>query len=348
MTLRRFAKTALAATPLPELLLRSRTKRFVTVLGYHRILPPPGEDYPFNEDVISATPEEFARELKYLKTHFDVISTRELLAALASPSLMPRRPAVITFDDGYVDNHAIAYPLLRDAGLSACFFLCTAIVGSQSVPWQEAWVFCMKRSSARQIPSPFGPDDPPYALDKPNRAASISRFRQHARKLVWSQVPICLERLEQSTGVSVGARVTEPLFMSWDAVRQLAAGGMEIGGHTRRHPALSLVDDPAVLREEVRGCYEDLSRELTEPPLAFAYPFGYAEYMSDQADREIELAGFGVSFSFIHGFSPRHSAARFRLPRIHASHGNDFRAFRLQMATAPGATMPWVTEHHRS
>ncbi len=117
--------------------------------------------------------------------------------------------------------------------------------------------------------------------------------------------------------------------------RQLAAAGMEIGGHTRSHPVLSRIDDDAVLDHEVAGCYEDLRRMLGVVPLAFAYPFGELEHMSEQADAAIARAGFEISFSFVHGFAPREGSARRRLPRIHASHGDDYQAFRMQMATAP-------------
>jgi peptidoglycan/xylan/chitin deacetylase (PgdA/CDA1 family) len=335
MRFRSLARRAFLALPLPEMVLRYRARRFVTVLGYHRVLPLPGKEYPFNETVISATPEEFKRELQYLRANMDVISIPELLRGLADPSLLPPRPAVITFDDGYFDNLTYALPLLREARLPACFFICTGLVGTRLIPWYEAWVCCLKRSRAQRIESPFGPDDPPYDLDEQNKAASIRRFRQHMRLMPWAEVPQRLERLKQATSVNPEDHTPEPLFMTWDAVRQLQAAGMELGGHTRTHPALSCVEDPSVLKDEVTGCYADLVRMLGTTPLAFAYPFGYSEFMSEAADAEIERAGFKVSFSFRHGFAARNAGQTWRIPRIHASYGDDYRSFRLRTATAP-------------
>lgn len=333
MSLRGIAKRIVALTPLPQVLLRYRATRFVTVLGYHRILPPPGRQYPFNDRVISATPEEFARELKYLRANLDVISVPQLLAGLRAPSLLPKRPAVITFDDGYVDNHVFAFPLLREAGLPACFFLCTALINTRHIPWQEAWVCCLKRSRVQLIGSPFGEGDAPYQLDKENLPASMRRFRLNMLRIPWADVPDSLNRLRELTSVDPEEYLTEPLFMSWDAVREMARAGMDIGGHTRHHPILSRVNDD-VLRDEVCGCYGDLARLLGVPPQAFAYPFGTSDAMSRRADREIERAGFAVCFSFIHGFSCRRAVRR--LPRIHAVCGDSNSAFRLRMATAPG------------
>jgi peptidoglycan/xylan/chitin deacetylase (PgdA/CDA1 family) len=337
MKWRTLARRAFAVTPLPEAVLRRRARQFLTVLGYHRIMPPAAADYAFNEGVISATPEEFTRELKFLRANLDVLSIPQLVEGLRNPSLMPQRPAVITFDDGYVDNRTHAFPLLKEAGLPACFFVCTALLGTRSIPWTEAWVCCLKQSRVDRIDSPFGKDDPPYLLDPANRAASIRRFRERMRRVPWSLVPGMLERLREATSVHPEEHLTEPLFMSWDAAREMSAGGMSFGGHTRTHPVLACVDDPSLLRDEIGGCYEDLEAELGEPPLAFAYPFGSLAHMSALADAEVERAGFQVLFSFIHGFAPRRTEGLRRLPRIHASLIDDYDGFRVRMATAPGA-----------
>jgi peptidoglycan/xylan/chitin deacetylase (PgdA/CDA1 family) len=317
------------------MVLRYRARRLVTVLGYHRVLPPQGRDFSFSDGVISATPDEFARELKYLSDNMDVISIAQLLEGIRDASLLPPRPAVITFDDGYFDNYEYALPLLREAGLPACFFVCTGMIGTRRVPWYEAWVCCLKRSRTMRIESPFGGGDPPYELDDDKLDASVRRFRQHIRLKPWDEVPGYLERLQAATSVRPEEHIGKQLFMSWEQVKELAAAGMEIGGHTRTHPALSRVADPRVLRDEVCGCFDDLQEMVGRRPVAFAYPFGYSEFMSEAADSEIAKAGFRISFSFRDGFAPRRLPQTWRIPRIHASYGNDHNAFRFRTATAP-------------
>ncbi len=89
------------------------------------------------------------------------------------------------------------------------------------------------------------------------------------------------------------------------------------------------------LQSEIAGCFDDLRQNLGAPPTAFAYPFGYADYMSPQADEAIDRAGFQISFSFINGFAPRIAGKTRRIPRIHASHGTNYQQFRFRTATAP-------------
>lgn len=335
MGFRSLCGRALTLTAAPELILRHRSKRRIAVLGYHRVIPPPGPDFPLNDMVVSAAPDEFARELKYLRANFDVISIPHLLRGFDHPSELPPRPAVLTLDDGYVDNYTHAFPLLRDAGLPACFFVCTSLIGTDRMLWQEQWVVCLKRSHNKRIASPFGGSDAPYELDADNLPDSRARFRHNALRLPWAEVPGMLDRVREATGINPSDYAGGPLFMSWDALREMSSAGMDIGGHTRNHAPLSRVDRDA-LRSEVAGCHEDLSRELGKPPLAFAYPFGSPDVMSDNADEMIERAGFKVCFSFVHGYSPRRGGARRRLPRIHAVNGDDERAWRLRLATAPG------------
>src|SRR5688572_22739811 len=149
MSLRKKAGKLLCCTPLPEIMFRRKAAGAITVIGYHRIHPEVGEDYPFDEGLFSATPEEFSRELRYFRRNLDVMSMGDLVVGLRDPDGLPARPAVITFDDGYVDNHDIAMPLLKEQGLSACFFLCTRLVGGREIPWYDRFVCCLRNSKRK-------------------------------------------------------------------------------------------------------------------------------------------------------------------------------------------------------
>ncbi len=91
-----------------------------TVLLYHRV----SDDHL---DSVTVGVEQFIEHLRLLRGHYDVMDLPTFLANRGQPR---RRPGVvITFDDGYADNH-LAARLLRRAGLPGTFFLSTRIVGS--------------------------------------------------------------------------------------------------------------------------------------------------------------------------------------------------------------------------
>lgn len=90
------------------------------VLLYHAVRE--DEDFPAAPGT-NVTPERFERQLKYLRRHFSVIPLSEALATEGVARL------AVTFDDGYRDNYQVVFPLLREFGIPATFFLTVAQIG---------------------------------------------------------------------------------------------------------------------------------------------------------------------------------------------------------------------------
>ena len=72
--------------------------------------------------------EEFRSELAYLKSKYECLSFAELCKRIRTDKPMRRRSAVITFDDGYRDNFTEAIPALKEAGMTATFFVATGFI----------------------------------------------------------------------------------------------------------------------------------------------------------------------------------------------------------------------------
>ncbi|AZM64839.1 polysaccharide deacetylase [Streptomyces sp. WAC 01420] len=78
-------------------------------------------------------------------------------------------------------------------------------------------------------------------------------------------------------------------MLDWDQVRDLAGGGVEIGGHSHSHPQLDQLDEDR-LRCELIRCAEILSDQLGSRPASFAYPYGYSSRRVREAVRETGYA----------------------------------------------------------
>ena len=114
------------------------------VLNYHRIGN--SEDDLFDPGVFSATEDQFNDQIAYLKRHVALVNLEEALA-FVDGSLKEkacRCRVLITFDDGYLDNYDIAYPILQSHGAQAVFFLATSMVGSCQVPWWDHIAYLVK------------------------------------------------------------------------------------------------------------------------------------------------------------------------------------------------------------
>ncbi len=65
----------------------------------------------------------------------------------------------------------------------------------------------------------------------------------------------------------------DPFFMNWDQVREVAAKGWEIGGHTVTHQSLITLTE-AQVRAELAFSNQRLATEVGVVPVSFASPYG--------------------------------------------------------------------------
>src|SRR6266567_7333200 len=100
------------------------TRSLSVILNYHSIHPTHGT---------STRPEDFSRQIEYIKKHFTVISLRDFHALRTAGKSLPERVAMITFDDGYQDNYDYAYHILKGQELPATVFVTTGYVSGEAV-----------------------------------------------------------------------------------------------------------------------------------------------------------------------------------------------------------------------
>jgi peptidoglycan/xylan/chitin deacetylase (PgdA/CDA1 family) len=107
-------------------------------------------------------------------------------------------------------------------------------------------------------------------------------------------------------------------MLDWDEVRELAAEGAEIGGHSHSHPQLDQLPDGA-LRYEVKRCHEIITEQLDSSPASFAYPYGYSDRRVRQA---VRTAGFAQSVAVGNALaSPRQGPFALRRVTVRRSTG---------------------------
>ena len=103
-------------------------------------------------------------------------------------------------------------------------------------------------------------------------------------------------------------------WMTWDQVRELQREGFEIGAHTRTHIDLGQVTED-VAREEILGSRTDLEEKLGVPVRLFAYPYGKAIHITEQARDVVRNGGFHCCCSCFGGVNSSHTDP-FNLQRI--------------------------------
>ena len=79
---------------------------------------------------LTVTDANFTAQLAYLRAQgYHTVSVRQVLNALYHHALLPAKPVMLTFDDGYVDNYTDAFPILRRFHDHGEFNIISAYVG---------------------------------------------------------------------------------------------------------------------------------------------------------------------------------------------------------------------------
>lgn len=101
----------------------------VPIVMYHHIgsLPPNPDIYRRD---LTVSPELFERTLTRLaEQEVTTVTMAELFEHFQGGAALPKRAAVLTFDDGYDDNYDHAFRLLQAHGMVGTFFITTDFVG---------------------------------------------------------------------------------------------------------------------------------------------------------------------------------------------------------------------------
>lgn len=92
---------------------------FIPVLMYHNV----DENIDFKKITYSIKSEKFEKHMRILKKKgYNTITTTELNDHIYENKPLPKKPILLTFDDGKTNNYQYVYPLLKDLGMKGTIF----------------------------------------------------------------------------------------------------------------------------------------------------------------------------------------------------------------------------------
>ena len=258
----------------------------IHILEYHGV-----EDGPEREGVVST--QRFRQHLRFLKDRYRTVTVEEAARRLASGHL-DGDLLVLTFDDGYRDNHRCAWPVLQEQGMTGTIYLTTGFLDGHPL-----WFDTARRSFealARQGPLPDSVQQALHAaLDEiPPPGQEVNRL-----KYASAEDRLRVTELVDEAATDLPRReVAQP--MSWDEARELRDGGVELGAHTVRHPILSRLSREEQHREIV-GSRDRLAEELGASPATFAMPNGSRRDFDDHTLQVLRDLDFLAACTTVRG-----------------------------------------------
>ncbi len=248
------------------------------IFMYHRVLP---QDLVREGDIpvqpgMYVSSESLRLHLSYLKTYFSLISFDELVRRLQAGEDVSRC-AVLTFDDGWLDNYLHAFPILQEFEIPATIFLTSGFIGTYRWFWPEEIGWAILSTYRKRVDISLLPDALSHMLKielSTKQTAGVSIDKIITEMKYWDEphrlsvARSCTELRERTTGES------KRLLMNWNEVREMTESGLvSFGSHTVSHALLDQLPSENVRQELVESTAR-ICKETGMSTDLFAYPNG--------------------------------------------------------------------------
>jgi peptidoglycan/xylan/chitin deacetylase (PgdA/CDA1 family) len=286
------------------------------ILAYHRVKPLTA-DYAFDEELISATPEDFLWQMHHIKDHYTPIRLTDIGLYASSVLPWPKRPVIITFDDGFDDNYHYAYPILKQLNIPATIFLATDYIGSDKIFWFDWVVFMLKKLNAG-INLKIDGGGKKFILSAPHLLRQQTELFGFLKSISDAERLKIIIQLENAIKVNhSNVPLAASRAMNWDSVREMSASGcIDFGSHTQSHPALNQLNRDALIYE-LQGSKQIIEAEIGKPCNTFAYPFGGEDITTAEVVAQVTQAGYRYACMYQKAYSHRNALNNFKLERLH-------------------------------
>ncbi|MHA6203852.1 polysaccharide deacetylase family protein [Dyella soli] len=324
--------------------VRSWWHRDLRILAYHRVLPlPDPATYEFDLELISTPPDQFREQMLLLRQRFHPMRLGDVAAAIEAGRPLPRDAVVVTFDDGYDDNYHVVFPILRELGIPATFFVSTGHIDSGR-PYAYDWlVHMILLTGASQLQLPELGMDVPLPPDRAGRRAIAGNVLFRMKELGALAQAALIERLENEWAMPSDSAPPDCRPMTWDQLREIHAAGFEIGSHGVHHWMLAKLPQ-AELEAEVCQSRDALERELGPAPLLMSYPVGSGRAFDQRVIDTTRDAGYALACSYISGTNAQPASNPYALYRL-AVERNMGKGWFAAMLTMPHL-MSYPTPNH--
>jgi peptidoglycan/xylan/chitin deacetylase (PgdA/CDA1 family) len=279
-----------------RLIERAGRRRSLLILTYHRIGDPTSD--PYYAPIISASVEAFEQQIRTLRETHRILNLDEVDRLVESGLDVKEPSALVTFDDGYLDNAIVALPVLIRLEVPATFFLATEFLQDPKLTWWDHLAYVINKSPVATLRL-----DRPEPMDV-SLGSRTDAIAQVVRACLTHHVdddPEFRTHLENRAEVRVDDHALgRTQFMTWDQARALLSAGMSIGSHTHRHCNLARLSAEGQ-RAEMAESKQILEAQLKIPISTLAYPYGWSGAFDASTRQAARETGYRLAFSAIEG-----------------------------------------------
>ncbi|MEO5581613.1 MAG: polysaccharide deacetylase family protein, partial [Saprospiraceae bacterium] len=233
------------------------------VLLYHRVIDSLHD--PFR---LCVSPKNFNEQLSYLRYKYVFIDIDEFCYTIEQGKNFPPRSLLITFDDGYWDNSAIALPILESLSIHAVFYLATRQLKHQELFWWdelELRFAALETATLNRLMPLFHCDTVPQLFQaylKSCKTANSKVVRDDLLGNISNGNPLSQDTIDQYRYMN-----------SKELKNMMESRYATIGAHTVNHLSLGHLPGQSQ-RQEIGDSVDDLEFWTGRKIEHFSFPFG--------------------------------------------------------------------------
>lgn len=304
----------------------------LTIVMYHYVRPLALTRFP---KIKGLDLPLFEEQLGYLARHYSLISMEDLIDAIESRCQLPPRPALLTFDDGYLDHYTHVFPRLLERKIQGSFFPPSCATLDRKILDVNKIHFTLAsdvdpghlvdfiEATCRDRAQEYGLHD----LDHYRERYKVGNFLDTAdvnyvKLMLQHALPLDLrtqlvDQLFRRQVTSDEESFADELYATVDQLRTMRAAGMHIGSHGDLHQWLGQISN-AEQEADIERSLRLLDAVGMSPNCrTMCYPYG--SYNAHTIET-IASRGFKLALTTEVALSDAVAVQRFALPRLDTNH----------------------------
>ena len=246
----------------------------------------------------------FKQQIEFFSHEFNVVTMERVIESLNGGDALPNKALLLTFDDGYIDNYAVAMPILEEYGMQGSFFIPGRTFVEHKLLDVNKLHFILASADAGKVTIRLKERMDHYRgieYDYPETDELYSKYTDGSRydsgdtvfvkQMLQTALPeslrniIASELFEEFVGIPEEMLAYE-LYMTEDQICSMRRHGMFVGLHGYDHYWLGQTDDE-LMKRDVDKALEVMSDFIDKSCWVMNYPYGsYSDellrYISDK------------------------------------------------------------------
>lgn len=271
-------------------ILKSMPNTEIVIITYHK--------FESNKNWLlpGVSKKNFEKEIQYLKKMYTILSLESFVEKITSDNEIPKRVAILTFDDGYKDNYKIGFPILKNYNIPATIFLSTHYINKRRLFWWDQLNYILNNSKRKII---YFNENQKITLDtKQDIINAYNLFGQKLNQLTNEKKFQALKELEEKTEVQIPYQIGEDHVLSWDEIKEMSKYGINFGSHTVTHPILTRISHDQ-RKIEIKKSKEDIEKNIKKKVTSFCYPNGKIDDYDNEIINILKNSGYNCAVTTI-------------------------------------------------